>query len=496
MAGARDLDGLMKWAHRPEWADLLEEMIERHIARVCDGHDIDPETLAGMIGDAAVANLLGCAIEDMIAHDFDGRNVADDYLKRRGWKESAGSRAYINALRHSRVSLYEVSGIRRDEGFYARDLLRGGEPIWVNERLGTHDLAEWDRLAMRIIEVRGRVQMSGAVLHFSRAASEEVVAAFEQMKNATPRQMTNLLTDVIEEAETAGELLEDVSGLSLDEFKQVVGALAEAGTDEPMGAGAALKVGASEFTAAWLADALGRLTVSGLPQFVNSEGEPIQWFEIAYPLAAGAKQADIASALSSFPALRPEGVKFWNWVETKPTRKGKRRGAPKSGRTLLTQMDDGATVLGTLELKGRKLTLAANSQGRADRGRALIEPRLGSLVGAPRITSRTNEELLAERRDPEPDGALPEPELPEDLRAGVLKEFMDRHYAAVLDEPIPALGDVAPRKAVGTAKGREKVIDWLKGVENHHAHWALRDGTAPYDCRWMWEELGLSDRRG
>ena len=39
------------------------------------------------------------------------RNVADEYLKRRGWKESAGARAYIRAQRTSVMSLYEVSDV-------------------------------------------------------------------------------------------------------------------------------------------------------------------------------------------------------------------------------------------------------------------------------------------------------------------------------------------------------------------------------------------------
>ena len=36
-----------------------------------------------------------------------------DYLKRRGWKESASIRAYMAALRRSTMSLYEVSDIVR-----------------------------------------------------------------------------------------------------------------------------------------------------------------------------------------------------------------------------------------------------------------------------------------------------------------------------------------------------------------------------------------------
>ncbi len=44
-------------------------------------------------------------------------------------------------------------------------------------------------------------------------------------------------------------------------------------------------------------------------------------------------------------------------------------------------MDDGALVLGSVSLKGRRLTLEANSVARAARGKALLEPVLAGLVG-------------------------------------------------------------------------------------------------------------------
>jgi hypothetical protein len=69
----------------------------------------------------------GSAFEDFLTRDFDGgQNIVDDYLKRRGWKESASTRAYMTSLRTLVASLYEVGDITRDTSFRARDLVRGG----------------------------------------------------------------------------------------------------------------------------------------------------------------------------------------------------------------------------------------------------------------------------------------------------------------------------------------------------------------------------------
>jgi hypothetical protein len=77
-----------------------------------------------------------------------------------------------------------------------------------------------------------------------------------------------------------------------------------------------------------------------------------------------------------------------------------------------------------------------------------------------------------------------------------MKEFLDRHYLCVIDEPLPAIGSVSPRSAVGTEEGREKVIGWLKDLENGESLRSRKEGTSPYDFTWMWQELGvLGERR-
>ena len=66
----------------------------------------------------------------------------------------------------------------------------------------------------------------------------------------------------------------------------------------------------------------------------------------------------------------------------------------------------------------------------------------------------------------------------------------------LLDEPIPALGNKSPRAAVRTAKGRARVVDWLKTLENHTAKLASHnDEMATYDFSWLWAELGVNELR-
>ena len=134
---AASVEGLIKWIKGDEWRNDFEEVFDRHVGRACRGAGVELEELADIIGDHGM----------FVSSGSGERNVADEYLKRRGWKESAGARAYIRALRTSVMSLYEVSDVVVGESFLARDLVRGGAPVRVFERSATRSLSQWDRIA-------------------------------------------------------------------------------------------------------------------------------------------------------------------------------------------------------------------------------------------------------------------------------------------------------------------------------------------------------------
>jgi hypothetical protein len=148
--------GLVEWSRRDPWRKRLGELVEKHIRKACDLNDIDLYELPEVIG-AAAMTAMDCAFEDCCTRTWeDGSNLARDYLKRRGWKETAVNRAYIEALRDSTMSLYEVSDVRQGESFLARDLVRGGDPIRVTERTATKTLGLGrDRLSHRHGQGRG-----------------------------------------------------------------------------------------------------------------------------------------------------------------------------------------------------------------------------------------------------------------------------------------------------------------------------------------------------
>jgi hypothetical protein len=467
MPSANSVAGLMKWVQREEWREAFSDLLDRHLGRACRSANIEPEDLASLIDDRDFGTLWGCAFEDFLSRDLDdGRNIVDDYLKRRGWKESASNRAYMAGLRSSVMSLYEVSEIVPGESFLARDLVRGGDPVRVSERSATKSLRQWDQIAARLIDISGKTVMGGGVLAFDRQLSEEVLAALSRAQKTARKESIKFMKSV---------------GRKTD----------QAELDQLVGDTALLKASAFLFTTIWLRNFLDHVTHAVPPQISNSDGEPLEFQSLHYPLLAGATPEAVGSVLTSIPELDQENEHFWNWVSGKAPKHGTSTRPPR-GQTFVTTMDDGRIVLGNLELKGRTLILSVNSRARAERGRALLDKVLTGLVREPLVETQTVEQMLAARGDAQPKTSSPL--LPEDERA-VIHKTLDDHYGRMLDEPIPALGNVTPLKAVKTAKGREKVIAWLKTIENHSAKMPKGDPMATYDFTWLWQELGLADRR-
>ena len=450
MATSHDLKGLIRFLNREEWRACFETVFDEHFAPVLKTADLAFEDLAEMFGDEMGNNLWGCAFEDFLTRNFDiaGHNIVDEYLRRRSWRESALSKAYMKGLRNAVMSLYEVSNIVPGKSLLARDLIRGGEPIFVSEESATGSLVQWDRVAVRIVPVMGKNIFSGGLLLFTPQATETL---FDGLRKVFGKKHAKKLP-VIEDRE--------------------------------------LRVAAPMFTLSWLFATLEQ--VSNLPEMQNSDGDELVFHEIRFPLAEGATQQDIALRLKAAPGMAQENVTFWNWLEETPGDKQNPR--PEASRAFEATMESGACVLGNVVLEGRSLTLSVNSAQRAEQGTALIRDALGDLVDAPSTTTHTVEEMMAEpsaRSDRDADSSI-DPE----LATQIIHQQLDRHYREILDQPVGMLGDKTPRQNVKTPSGRQKVAEWLKYLENQSmSRHDPFDPMATYDFGWLWRELGVLDLR-
>jgi hypothetical protein len=466
MASAHSLQGLIKWLVRDEWRDRFAGVYDAHLQPACESLGVDVDQIESILGKGwFMTTVWGSAFEDFLTRDFDdGRNIVDDYLKRRGWKESASTRAYMTALRRSVASIYEVSDIVIDTSFWARDLVRGGDPILIIERSATRSLKQWDRIAARVVQVGSQTRVGGALLQYQREPSEDILKLLRNVVRRSDKEMKKL----------ANKYGDDANNPAIDDALSA----------------ALLRAAAPMITTKWLIDVIDRSINPPVLDVRNVEGDDLLFCAVHFPLAADATADDIRMTLNRCPVLRQETTTFWNWFGTQNPMKTRGRKKRTSGQlALATMLDDGSLVLGGLELKDRTLVLSVNSRARSSRGRALFSELLGDLVREPLVEMQTLDQAMSTRlNSPTP----PELSLTKEERRTIIHQSLDRHYRDMLDQPAPILGNKSPCAAVRTAKGRAEVVDWLKMLENHAASSAgQNEAMATYDFTWLWEELGL-----
>jgi len=444
-----DLSGLIKYVGREPWKTRLEACLAEHFGPAAKELDVDFDELLDIVGPHCEGSLWGCAFEDLLSREIDGQNLADDYLKRRGWNEKPAVKAYIKTLRDTPMSLYEVSAVVPGQSMRLRDLLQESEPVTVHERSATRNLRNWDRIATRLIVGKSGTVISGALLAFGPEASAQLIKGFAKIGAQPDPELHFDVTD-------RGELLRHSAPL---------------------------------FTATWLIDAAGGMR-SAMPDVVNSDGEDILFHRLVFPLAKGVTQKQVAARFNAQPALSPASAKFWNWLGDK--RDKSKQAMKRDAQVLTSTMEDGSIILGNVEMAGRFLTVEVNSAKRAEHAQRLFIPLLGELVQAPLTEIRTVAQMMAEQERERDSAAVPEIPLAEMQR--IVGEMMDRQYRQVLDEPVPTLGDKTPRQAATTKTGRAKVAEWLKYIENMTAQ-SGNEQMAGYSFEWMWEELGVTDLR-
>ncbi|MCK1736153.1 hypothetical protein IVA79_19930 [Bradyrhizobium sp. 138] len=469
MTGKHMLDGLIKWSTRDRWVDHFDDVLADHVLPACDEIGLEMDEIVAIMGEELfMSTVWACAFEDFLTREFDdGDNAIDDYLKRRGWKETASVRTYLAALRRSTMSLYEVSDIVPGASFRARDLRRGGEPILISERSATRSLKPWDRIAARVVQVGEKMQIGGGMLVFERDTADELLEALHAHETLGPDERRQLVKD------TFGDEIDDdaIAALSSTETARAT---------------------ASLLSTFWLIDVIGRIEEPEIPDLRNTEGDELALCIARYPFAAGTKSSDISAVLNAHDEFYRAAKTIWNWTTSEKPAAAHDGQQPRPSANLETWRDDGTLVLGEVKLEKRTVVLSANSRERCDRGCALLSGLLGSRVGEPSVETQTIEQMMAARDATHVDKV----DLSEDEQCALIHAQMDRHYRAVLDEPVGSLGGLTPRAAVKTKDGRDNVIEWLKLLENRTAVAGDDNGAmASYSFGWMWEELGLNEGR-
>jgi hypothetical protein len=161
-----------EWGKRKEWLDLMEQVLAEHLSSSFeDEEEVDLDEIMDSLDPEILEIVIPFAMEDFLSSRFepDGKNVIDDFLKRKGSTLPPFGRKYLEALRDSIPGFYEVVEVNPGISATLRDLLRG-TMISVSEELWSYDLESSDIIVCRLLSFEGMTLMSTGVYDLPRKA--------------------------------------------------------------------------------------------------------------------------------------------------------------------------------------------------------------------------------------------------------------------------------------------------------------------------------------
>ena len=454
---------LLDWAATDEWTPQLMEVHMEHLEAVFDIFDLEGDELLETLGEAA-ATLTAFIAEDFFTARFGEHgelNIIDEYLRRHGSRASEPARKYLEALRDSTASLYEVVGVDSGQSITVRDLLVPREKVTVREHRASQAASLWDRIGARVVPLDGESVFTGAVLLFRYDAAKQVLWAFDELLKKAIRARRK---------SSKHRRRRGTSAAALREREELIHNLPHARI----------------LTHFWVTDLLSQVTAP-LPELRNTDDEVLLLCEVRFPIVGD--EAKVSALLDGIEGFErdSEGAGHWRWCAPgSPTqRRARVRGrdsvAASGGAT-------STTALGFAEIEAGVLKLRVNSMERAERGHKLLSSHLGDLVGSALTSSQEPSQALQEYRAKQ---RQEEVRIPTEEEVKAIHLHLDDHYRQTLDEPLPMLGGKTLRKAAATKNGRQEAIDWLKQLENMEHRRAATEGHSPYDTGWIWQELGI-----
>ncbi len=206
-----------------------------------------------------------------------------------------------------------------------------------------------------------------------------------------------------------------------------------------------------------------------MPKLQNTDGEPLSPRKLVFELDATPQVAfDALKHLALDEPAEALLADATRDAEGKLTRV--RFSWRKRGNKAHAEWEN--TVLGVVEIDGKRLIAEVNSEARAKTIRKKIETELGGAIRYRASEIQSLEKMLAESRaagSVRSSAASQESErlaeLPEVRQK--LAEMMAAHWERWLDQPIPMLGNRTPMDAIKDPDGREIVESLVIQAERH-----------------------------
>lgn len=440
---------LIKYVEKPPWDERFVEFYGESFANAAEELGISSNTLSDALDGAEYHSMIfGYLFEDFATCHWNNekQSFIDDYLARRGWREAAIARRYLQAMNEVQANLWEMVTVK--PGQYADVRLYGEDPgptLRVYEKSATQSLSSGDCIAGMVIQLDGKHMFTGGILPF-------------------PPEVAGTVQDTIDR--TITENVRYTKELFAEEKKPIPDNMEETEREYAQSQRSEILFNV------WMAY-LYRSLNRPMPKLLNKDGDSFQFSTVRFPFEHRHRE-QIVTRLNDQPELDYiEDNNEWVWLPCPADE------IPGTG----------ASILGHIEITDSAVEFKANSTARADSGEAYLKKLLKGWVKQP-LTLHESVESALGRYTPLSGENTPLPAAETAELQAIKQQFMDQHYRKVLDEPIPVLNGQTPRECAADPQTRHRVIRWLKDLECQTTPQKAED-RLDYNFDWIWKELNL-----
>ena len=424
----------------PPWPGLFDGLMDQMIGPIASKLDRETGDVTDELLDGPLHSIAwGFLFEEMISVEWHGEGCATtEYLKRRGWREGPHGKRYLRALADSSVKLWKIMEVQPGEWIDLRLYGTRNKPQRVIERSASEQLVAGDCLVARVMSLGKQLGLSGAPL----LVSQEQAARIQQQLDDVPDQIQAIYQQLLDDKEiTADDIPQDLSAEIRHTREELL-----------------LSTSFEE----WALAALLSHSLPSSPTLFNIDKERIVFTRHQFAIKGNKKQ--LRKTLDDYFDVTDDDS--WVW------------GA-----------GDDNTVLGQIRLSAKHLVLETNSVERGTRGIELLQTLLTDAIDNP-VGVHESVGSATKNNVPGPTAIDENLQNHPEVQA-LLQSHLMEHYRKTLDEPIPMLDNDSPRTCAEDSTKRNKVVVWLKTLENSEQ----RSPDSAFDFSGMWEELGLTDYR-
>lgn len=154
---------------QPEWQKKCDDLLNRYLDAVARQLGKSRDSVMAALFNGPYCDMAWKFLyEEMVAVAWDNQpSCIEEYLGKRGWRESVAGRRFLREMHSTELAIWEVIDTDPGKSVHLRQPGSDNPPIEVSERSASKTLERWTSLVARVISLGDNRIFSGGILSYT-----------------------------------------------------------------------------------------------------------------------------------------------------------------------------------------------------------------------------------------------------------------------------------------------------------------------------------------